>query len=500
MATPKTLTIFNDGEFIRVADSARSTTTYFNKKHLVVQKANTAGSFYLKNDTQTGFYVFAAVGYPNLPNMDELIRVITEWAREKSEDWELSKAEQIMSVVDPRYISSEVSTIGGTSNYVALSNASRITLSETATNIHTQTKKILKYRRGQDTLTLMNGCLVEASPAPINTMSRIGMFEDYSIVNASYPSAGSVGAFFQYSTNGTGVESIAVVMRRKGAGNTSNDTPIAQANWNIDKFDGTGPSGINLSSATVNGQTGVNVWRTQMTFAIEMKNRTGTTFKMGVLYNNRLLWCHEFVDTSGISLTKDDEPSLPLRWVLRRNVDGTAATGTMLIGTAAVYSMQDNSNDDVRTFSASLSAPVFLRTDNSVSGSTIRALMTLRLRPDFVRKSFKVTKVQLANTDQGIAQWALVYNPTRTVIGTDTFANETESIVQRTETESYVSGSFIIASGYINANCNEVIELDEEMPEIMSDPTGIPDIISLQLKVLKGTCNVTASVDWREYV
>jgi hypothetical protein len=101
-----------------------------------------------------------------------------------------------------------------------------------------------------------------------------------------------------------------VFVHRSGVTGVPVDVEVPQANWNIDKMDGTGLSSINLD------------WTKDQFLVIEMQWQGDGRVRMGFFVNGRIIYAHAF----NFSNTLDDvfmsTPSLPARGEIL-NVDGT---------------------------------------------------------------------------------------------------------------------------------------------------------------------------------
>ena len=83
------------------------------------------------------------------------------------------------------------------------------------------------YQPGKSLLVYMTGILNPNNANDANFVGRIGYFDD------------DDGIFFQHDATGT-----SIVLRSNLTGTPSDSRSVSQANWNVDKLDGTGPSKI----------------------------------------------------------------------------------------------------------------------------------------------------------------------------------------------------------------------------------------------------------------
>lgn len=417
------LSIFDDAEFIRVFDAQQQTTTYFNKVNISVQMDNDT-SFYIKNEDHIGHYNFVNVAFPVVMSLKELVKQLTEWVKSK-EEWDLSTATVLMEIkvnVDKNDLKiADLVTGFGTTTY---DNTTQSVLLQTNGRVIRSSKQYIAYRAGQDILAILSGTI----DIPTNHESiscNIGLFETNALLaqdtpGVGYPSTGPVGFHFTCVFGNT-----YLVFRF--------DTfySIPRAQWNMDKLDGTGPSGVSID------------FKKPQEFVFEMRNRQGTAFRAGIMYNNNIIFCHDYVNYSHI--TRLYKPSLPLRWYATGN---GSAIGKMYQGNAIVYSRQRQTNQDIRSYSTNTTASpkVFNAGDQN------KNLITLSLVPECNRNTVRLTKMQLINTEIGYAQWDLVLAPTSLGISSPantSFTKVPNSCVRKSEVDVIISGGTVIASGYI---------------------------------------------------
>lgn len=481
------VSFFNDGDFIRVVDIQANTTVYFNKTNLSVQMDNDK-SFYLKNDSNIGFYNYDDIEYPCSGTIKELVYILVEWAKFRVDTWNLSNAISLMELqmnVDANLLEIDTyATKTGTNNrYDPNTQLMRQQIILPTGKSIRQSKMYINYRLGQDTLAVMSGTLIEPDRidalqtiAPQNILSRIGLFEDHN--------EGCAGYFFQFKNTIGNDEEISVVLRRGQV-----DTEIPQNEWNIDKLNGQGPSVLNVN------------FRKNMTFVFEMRNRQGTVMRMGIMHNDLIVFCHEFSDSVfGTSMTSEFMPSLPLRWEIQgvtSTVAGATSSGSMLQGYAIVYGKQNRTNNDIRVFGTNSKQKLLYA--NEVN----KNLIALSLQSNRIRCRAQLTKIQIINTQTGFARWDLILNPRFEINGNRTdpsFDLVENTIIQRNDSNDTIDADTILATGFIGSNAIETIVLDDQFASLMARIDGTPDVIALRINGMFGTTNVAAAVSWREYI
>ena len=121
----------------------------------------------------------------------------------------------------------------GTANAVRNSNDSTVVLSTLANgdSVTRQSRRYITYQPGKSLLVMMTGVLNARSGGnQSGTVAEIGYFDD------------SNGVFFRYS------DSTLEIIKRSSVTGSVVDTNVDQVDWNLDKLDGTGNSGVTLQA------------------------------------------------------------------------------------------------------------------------------------------------------------------------------------------------------------------------------------------------------------
>ena len=127
--------------------------------------------------------------------------------------------------IDPQF---DTST-SGSATATHLSNESSVAMAVTTASgdeVIRQTKRVFPYQPGKSLLALMTFVM---APTQTNLRQRVGYF------------GANDGLYLEQ--NDTDVR---FVLRKSTSGSVDDTEYVTQANWNVDKFDGTGPSGITL--------------------------------------------------------------------------------------------------------------------------------------------------------------------------------------------------------------------------------------------------------------
>lgn len=185
---------------------------------------------------------------------------------------------------------------GGTVTYV--NNQSALALAVTTSSgstARTQTFRVFPYQPGKSFLTMQTFSMAAAQT---NLTQRVGIFDTNNGVYLER--AGSTTSF---------------VIRTYTSGSVSNANSAAQSTWNVDKFDGTGPSGVTL-----------DLTKTQILF-INIEWLGVGSVRCGFVIDNEFYTAHQFDNANIQTVVYMQTAILPLRYeIFTTGTTSSAAT------------------------------------------------------------------------------------------------------------------------------------------------------------------------------
>jgi hypothetical protein len=232
---------------------------------------------------------------------------------------------------------------------------------------------------------------------------------------------------------------INIVLRSFTSGSVVNTT-VAQINWNIDKFDGTGPSGLIL-----------DLTKTQI-LIIDLQWLGAGRVRVGFNINGLVFYAHQFLNANTTQTTVYMTTSnLPLRSeITNTGTAGSIATmrqicvmvtseGGMEYGRAKQYS--------VNTGGAG----------TAITNGTRRPILSIRAKttgPNSVRNTGQILPKNYEVTVLGLNSifWELVLNPTTLTGSSFSSFNANTSITEVDTSATALTGGTVIDSGYINSS------------------------------------------------
>ena len=312
----------------------------------------------------------------------------------------------------------EVSGSGTTSTHYVSSASTIISVADSTAGTRVrQTFRRFNYQTGKSDLILLTGVLKTAGESGITR--SMGYYDDNN------------GIFLR--DNGGNWE----ICRRSTSFGPVSTFAVPQSAWNVDTFDGTGPSGITLN------ETNAQIFVIDFEWLGVGRVRTGFNIN-GVTY-----LAHEFLHSNNISNVYMSTPNLPLRYEISN--DGTGGAASLEHICSSVMS-EGGSQDTGRVFYASTNGT---HVDADVENTTY-AVLGIRLKSSTIGETIKLLNTSLQiHTASDRIEWTLRFNPS--VAGTFTYNdyNNTSAQVARGATANVVTGGEIIAGGHLESGANQ---------------------------------------------
>ncbi len=291
-----------------------------------------------------------------------------------------------------------------------------------------------------------------------------------------------------------GTTDVAVVRRTKTSGSVVNNR-VVQASWNLDKFDGNGPSGLTL-----------DLTKAQI-LVIDLQWLGVGRVRMGFDIDGKVYYCHQFLNANSLTVVYMSTACLPVRYEIA-NTGAQGSNHTMDAICAALGSEAGYTSGLGYHFGVANGV-----TTKAVT--TRRAIISIRPKATFgpsarvVRGRIQIHAVELlAGTNDGF--WELVYAPVYTTGGgalTWTSA-DAESIVEYSIHADANAGAFtggaVIEAGYVASGAGAArgnIEADvvARRPLVLDQVGANPIAMALVVTSMTGTCNVGGAINWEEF-
>ena len=330
-----------------------------------------------------------------------------------------------------------------------------------------ETTKVFSYQPGKSLLTL--NTFVPNSPKE-NLRQRIGYF---GADNGLYFEVDGTTAYFVERSLSTGTS-----------------TRVAQSDWNVDKLDGTGPSGITL-----------DLTKAQILW-MDIEWLGLGTVRIGFVINGQMIHCHSFHHANLIQSTYITTASLPLRYEIA-NTGVTTSSSTLKQVCSTVIS---EGGYELNGLQQAVGTPITAPYTLSVAG-TFYPIISIRLKatPDRLDAIVILTALSLMGVSNGINyNWQVRASGTTTG-GTWTSAGD-DSAVEYKLNGTGITGGRILASGFFNSanqgspSINILKEALFKFQLERNGLTGTPYEITVVVAAspVSSSEEVYAAMDWEE--
>ncbi len=376
--------------------------------------------------------------YGDTPSIDAFARLRT------SEPFTLFDSKQLHDK-QPLFWDEE---IGGaaTSVHSEVNAETRMNVTTSAADyVIRQTKQRFNYQPGKSQLSFMTF----HSPQSTGMTSKVGLFD-------------GTGANNLTPNNGIYFEADGAV-----SWNISKDGATAETatmdNWNVDKLDGTGASGItlDLSQAQI--------------LIIDFEWLGVGRVRVGFVIDGLIYYVHYFnhANKAGFDTVYMSSPNLPLRYQIE--TDGTTASHLSHICSTVISEGGVEKTGILRSVDNGKTDVVATLVD------TLYPLLAIRLKAAYLDITVTPENFSAMNSDKGDFRWALLLNPT--ITGTAlSYADVDNSSVQSavgTGAQTITDQGLVIGSGYVSDKTREAGDSLQTALRIGSTIAGVRDELVL---------------------
>jgi len=350
-------------------------------------------------------------------------------------------------------------TGGGTFTYLTGESAGRLRVGlANGDRVIRQSFARPPYQPGRSYLILMTGIMgaIKAGVA-----QRIGAFD------------ADNGLFFEQ--NGT---TLRVVVRRAGV-----DVAVDQANWNLDKMDGTGPSGVTINMAAA------------QVFVIDFQWLGVGRVRYGFSIAGKTVYCHEVlnanVSTVGVYMVTS---SNPVRYEIQ-NLD-VSPSNTDLIEICA--SIVSEGGQEPLGLLGSCSSFLANTTGLNLVALTRTPVATIRLKSGFEKAAFRLLALDALNES---ADFIFVE-----VFAGGVLSGGAAVVTAVSEALEMVTGNTTLTGGDRLYSTHLSSQLREATDSLLSTAffgstiAGVPQIVTVTMTAMNGaSTGAHAGLTWREY-
>lgn len=357
---------------------------------------------------------------------------------------------------------------GGTTTFQP--NEGLVDLAVTTTSgsrVYRETTKVFSYQPGKSLLVL-NTFVMAAAKTGLR--QRVGYF---GTDNGMYLELDGATLSFVERSLSTGIVT---------------ESKVAKANWNVDKLNGSGPSGLTL-----------DISKAQILW-MDIEWLGLGSVRMGFVINGRFIPCHVFHHANLIASTYITTGSLPLRYEIE-NTAGTASNSTLKQVCSTVIS---EGGYELRGLQQAVEIPIGTPYDLTTA-STYYPIISIRLKasPNRLDAIVILTALSIMGiTNNANYNWRVIASGSTT--GGTWVSAGTDSGVEYNISATSLSGGRILASGFLNGANQGSTPVDILKQALFAFQlernsfTSTPYELTLVAAADANGADIYASMDWEE--
>lgn len=366
---------------------------------------------------------------------------------------------------DNNLFSSLVVGTGSTVGFITAQGSINIGVGTTAgCSAIRETTKVFAYQPGKS-LLILNTFVMNAPKT--NLRQRVGYY------------GADNGMYLELDEN-----TINLVKRTFVSGSVA-ETKVAQSSWNIDKLDGTGPSGLTL-----------DISKAQILW-MDIEWLGVGTVRMGFVIDGKFIHCHSFHHANLLDSTYITTASLPIRYEIANTGITTSISNLKQICSTVISEGGYSLNGLQQAVGIPVTTPRTLTT-----AGTFYPIVSLRLKSNTLDAIAILSAISAMPIAAGAYNWQIRSTGTTTG-GTFVSAGDDSSVEYNITGTSFVGGR-ILASGFFSASNQGTTQIDiskEALFKFQLERNGLtstPLEISLVVASNGNGDTVLASMDWEE--
>lgn len=302
--------------------------------------------------------------------------------------------------------------------------------------------------------------------------SRVGLMHG----NSAAPYTIHDGIFFEVAN---GVASVNIVKGTEAGGVVSTEK-VVQSSWNMDRLDGTGPSGK------------VADWSKAQIFFMDFQWLGVGGVRFGFEVDSVPVYVHEFFHAGIVDSVYMHNGTQPIRYEIR----STGGNGTLAQICSSVSSEGGAQRTGITTAVDTNGTLI------SCATTAVQMLLAIRIAPANPDVQLLVEKLYALNTAANTAyRWALIWNPT--ISGTPNWVSVAGSPIEvwrNAGTDITMTGGTVLDSGYASRDNRQTNATTEPSVHPGMSIAGVPDVVALGIESIGGTSSCSGGVGVRQLV
>lgn len=318
-----------------------------------------------------------------------------------------------------------------------------------------QSKRRFPYQPGKSLLVLATFVMDDAQT---ELRQRVGYFDDNN------------GVFLQLDD-----DEVSFVLRSYVTGSVSDTRKVTKSNWNVDKFDGTGPSGLTL-----------DITKAQILF-FDFEWLGVGSVRCGFVINGKLYLAHVYHNANLISTTYMTTAILPVRYEIEAKAALTSAAKLKQICSTVISEGGYRQKSFVHW--------ARMTTETTV-GTSFEPLVSIRLNANRLGAIVIPAKFDVMPTDTGFYEAALIKNATLTGASytTGTFTNVDFDVAATALTGGTIVDLIYLAStNQSKTSFEQIIGYNFDL-QLGTTIGGTSDVYTLAARTFSGTNDIIGSL------
>ncbi len=372
--------------------------------------------------------------------------------------------------LNEKFFSNIIGT-GTAVNYIqAQSSANLFVTSNVNDFVARESRLVFNYQPGKSLLTM---CTFVMNPAKSGLVQRVGYFGRE---NGYYIQLGS-------NTSPTTLFSNVCIIERSNVLGTVSETLVAQQNWNGDKLDGTGASGLSL-----------DITKSQI-FYTDIEWLGVGSVRSGFVIDGTFINCHTFNHANLVPYTYITTACLPVRYEITNRA---ATSGTSNLNQICSTVLSEGGYEPKEQLFCQLGPA----TSTTLASTTPVPLISIRLAPGRLDAIALLRQINVAvQSNNDLARWSLILNGT--LSGATSWGAHADSTNVQVDTgSSGISGGRLIEVGFAQTG-----SLNTSLPSSFFEAqigrnsfTETSDVITLAAAACTSNPGIFYSLAWAELI
>jgi len=282
-------------------------------------------------------------------------------------------------------------------------------------------------------------------------------------------------------------DSTLYIVERSLVTGTVTSTRTPQSQWNVDRLDGSGPSGLTL-----------DISKAQILF-MDIEWLGLGTVRTGFVINGQFIPCHYFQHANLINTTYITTASLPIRY----EIENKSATSSSSVLKQVCSTVISEGGYELRGLQQSVGTSITAPKSLATAG-TLYPIVTIRLKSTRLDGIVILTALSIMGVATGIYNWQVIASGV-TSGGSGTWVSAgSGSCVEYKLDATAITGGRVLASGFLTSNAQGSTSIDilkEALFKFQLERnafTGNAYELTMVVTASTDTELVYGSMDWEE--